>query len=102
MSSDFASSAESDGTDGLSVSATGRRRRSESDVKLALGLVEVSRMSTEPLDDCKRCGRQVREDHSYVMVVPVGHKRMYFHGGCEPIGIKPDPAEDKITSAHEG
>ena len=55
------------------------------DIKGGLWLVEVRRMSTEPLDDCKRCGRQVREDHSYVMVVPVGHKRLYFHGGCEPI-----------------
>ena len=35
------------------------------------------------------------------MVVPVGHKRMYFHAGCEPIRYKPDLAEDKIGSAGE-
>ena len=35
-------------------------------------------MSGYPLEDCKRCGRGVREDHSHVMVVPAGHKRMYF------------------------
>ncbi len=59
-------------------------------------------MSGETLADCKRCGREVREDHSHVMVVPVGHKRMYFQAGCEPpIGDKRDLAEDKIASAHE-
>ncbi len=59
-------------------------------------------MNTEPLADCKRCGRAVHKDHSHVMVVPVGHKPMYFHAGCEPpIGDKRDLAEDKIASAHE-
>ena len=34
------------------------------------------------------------------MVVPVGHKRMYFHAGCEPpIRHEPDLSEDKIRSA---
>lgn len=71
-------------------------------IKGSLGLVEARRMSTEPIADCKRCGRAVREDHSHVMVVPVGHTRMYFHAGCEPpIRDKRDFAEDKIASAHE-
>ena len=57
-------------------------------------------MSNDSMADCKRCGRPVRESHSHVMVVPVGHKRMYFHAGCEPpIRDKPDLAEDKIRSA---
>jgi hypothetical protein len=31
--------------------------------------------------------------------LPVDHKRMYFHAGCEPpIAGKPDLAEDKISS----
>ena len=33
------------------------------------------------------------------MVVPVGHKRMYFHAGCEPIRNKPDLAEETIRGA---
>ena len=62
--------------------------------------VEARCMSGESLADCKRCGREVREDHSHVMVVPVGHKRIYFHAGCEPaIRDNPDLAEDKIRSA---
>ena len=57
-------------------------------------------MSVETLADCKRCGRAVREDHSHVMVVPVGHKRMYFHAGCEPpIAVKPYLVEDKFSTA---
>ena len=57
-------------------------------------------LSGESLADCKRCGRAVHKDHCHVMVVPVGHKRMYFHAGCEPsIRDKPDLAEDKIGSA---
>ena len=36
------------------------------------------------------------------MVVPVGHKRMYFHAGCEPpVEDKRDLAEDKIASGRE-
>jgi hypothetical protein len=57
-------------------------------------------MRDDSIAECKRCGREVRESHSHVMVVPVGHKRMYFHGGCEPlIRDKRDLAEDKIRSA---
>jgi hypothetical protein len=57
-------------------------------------------MSDASLADCKRCGRAVHEDHSHVMVVPMGHKRIYFHAGCEPpTKDKPDLGEDKIRSA---
>lgn len=49
-------------------------------------------MSSEFLANCRRCGQPVREDHSHVMVVPVGRARMFFHRGCEPIRRTPDPA----------
>jgi hypothetical protein len=59
-------------------------------------------MSDDSLADCNRCGRAVREDHSHVMVVPVGHKRMYFHAACQPPSKpRPDLAEAKIRTAGE-
>ena len=57
---------------------TGRRHEE-------VGRVGGNAMSREFLGNCKRCGQPVREDHSYVMVVPVGRGRMFFHAGCEPI-----------------
>ena len=36
----------------------------------------------EFLATCKACGQPVREDHSHVMLVPVGRGRMFFHAGC--------------------
>ena len=57
-------------------------------------------MSEDSLADCKRCGRPMREDHSQVMVVPVGHKRMYFHAACQARSrSKPDLADAKIRTA---
>ena len=36
------------------------------------------------LADCTRCGRPVQENHSHVMIVPVGRGRMFYHAACEP------------------
>ena len=38
--------------------------------------------NSEFLATCKACGQSVREDHSHVMVVPVGRGRMFFHARC--------------------
>ena len=38
--------------------------------------------NSEFLATCKACGQPVREDHSHVMLVPVGRGRMFFHAGC--------------------
>ena len=57
---------------------------------------KLGSMSDKVMGDCERCGRPVRENHSHIMIVPVGHKRMYYHAGCEPIRDKPDLAKDKI------
>ena len=38
--------------------------------------------NTEFLATCKACRQPVREDHSHVMLVPVGRGRMFFHAGC--------------------
>jgi hypothetical protein len=53
-------------------------------------------METDFLAVCRRCGQPVREDHSHVMVVPVGRGRMFFHAGCEPVVVEPDLAEGEL------
>ncbi len=69
-------------------------------IKGSLDRVETSGMYNAIVADCKRCGQPVHEYQSHVMVVPVGHKRLYFHAGCEPaISDKPDLVEDQIGRA---
>jgi hypothetical protein len=71
-------------------------------VKDDSGIAEATSVSDYSLGDCKRCGRPVSEHQSHVMVVPVGHKRMYFHAGCEPLSRpKPDLAVDRTNAAPE-
>jgi hypothetical protein len=63
---------------------------------------ETQGVSDEPLSDCKRCGRPVRKDHSYVMVVPVGRGRMFFHAGCEPpTKSESDLAVERMQAARQ-
>jgi hypothetical protein len=50
---------------------------------------------------CERCGQAVREDHSHVMVVPVGRGRMFFHAGCEPTRPTSDQADARVRSERE-
>ena len=47
---------------------------------------------------CERCGQAVREDHSHVMVVPVGRGRMFFHAGCDPIRPTSDLADERLRT----
>ena len=59
-------------------------------------------MSDNIVGDCTRCGRQVYEYQSHVMVVNVGGERLFFHAGCEPsITQRPDLVQDKIRTANE-
>lgn len=56
--------------------------------------MEVTDALGSELGACKRCGRPVYERHSYVMLVPVGRGRMFFHAGCEPLKRPPDATSD--------
>jgi hypothetical protein len=53
-------------------------------------------LSTERefLARCTECGQPVHEDHSHVMVVPVGRGRMFFHAGCWHDNALHDPVND--------
>jgi hypothetical protein len=69
-------------------------------VKGDSGTAEATSVSDYSLGNCKRCGRPVSEHQSHVMVVPVGHKRIYFHAGCEPLSRpKSDAAVDSMNAA---
>ena len=50
---------------------------------------------------CTSCGQPVREDHSHVMVVPVGRGRMFFHAGCWRVKAVRDPIADKLKAERE-
>jgi len=50
--------------------------------------------NSEFLATCKACGQPVREDHSHVMLVPVGRGRMFFHAGCWRVKAAPEMATD--------
>ena len=54
----------------------------------------------EFLATCAACGQPVREDHSHVMLVPVGRGRMFFHAGCWHVKAVRDLVGDdpKMTS----
>jgi hypothetical protein len=53
-------------------------------------------MGRDVVGNCQRCGQVVREDHSHVMLVPVGRGRMFFHAGCEPIRTAGDAADERL------
>jgi hypothetical protein len=58
-------------------------------------------MSSEVVADCSTCGRPVREDHSHIMLVPVGRARMFFHAGCGSINSVRDETGDSQRAARE-
>ena len=51
---------------------------------------------------CTACGQPVREDHSHVMLVPVGRGRMFFHAGCWRVDTVRDRAGDSPKVNREG
>ncbi len=55
----------------------------------------------EFLARCTKCGQPVREDHSHVMVVPVGRGRMFFHAGCWRTKALQDPVDDGLNAERE-
>jgi DNA-binding CsgD family transcriptional regulator len=56
---------------------------------------------SEFLANCRRCERPVFDDHSHVMVVPVGRGRMFFHAGCEPTNPASDLADAGLRTDRE-
>ena len=56
---------------------------------------------SEFLARCTRCGQPVREDHSHVMLVPVGRGRMFFHAGCWRINPVRDQVDDRLKDVSE-
>jgi hypothetical protein len=56
---------------------------------------------SEFLANCRRCERPVFEDHSHVMVVPVGRGRMFFHEGCVPTNPASDLADARLIADRE-
>lgn len=56
---------------------------------------------SEFLARCRRCGQPVREDHSHVMIVPVGRGRMFFHAGCWRIKAVRDPVDERPEAERE-
>ena len=59
--------------------------------------------NSEFLATCKACGQPVREDHSHVMLVPVGRGRMFFHAGCWRVeavrGLAADSPKVKVEGS---
>jgi hypothetical protein len=50
---------------------------------------------------CTMCGQPVREDHSHVMIVPVGRGRMFFHAGCWQIKAVRDEGDHGLKAQRE-
>ena len=57
--------------------------------------------NSEFLATCKACGQPVREDHSHVMLVPVGRGRMFFHAGCWRVKAARDLADSPKVKVEE-
>lgn len=53
------------------------------------------------LATCKACGQPVREDHSHVMLVPVGRGRMFFHAACWRVNSVRDRVGDGLKVKSE-